>query len=243
MIYVTHDQVEAMTMGDRIAVFNKGHIEQVGPPMELYNQPANEFVATFLGAPRINLIDRPASDGAGAAPPALACPGRRRCRRHGRARGPAARAPARGRRRRGRAGAGGAGRAPGRHVDPAPAGRRRGGPAQRQGGRRAGGRRRRARPSAWCPMPTGRCASTRQGRLRAMSGPKHDPRERAPQRLDTGLARRVRGRPVDPAKWDFDLGNGFFDYRSHSWVPGWGNEELQYYTRRARPTCRSRTAC
>ena len=61
MIYVTHDQVEAMTMGDRIAVFNQGRIEQVGAPMELYNRPANEFVAGFLGAPRINLIDRPAA--------------------------------------------------------------------------------------------------------------------------------------------------------------------------------------
>jgi multiple sugar transport system ATP-binding protein len=59
MIYVTHDQVEAMTMGDRIAVFNKGRIEQLGAPMDLYAQPANEFVATFLGAPRINLIQRP----------------------------------------------------------------------------------------------------------------------------------------------------------------------------------------
>ncbi|MBP6675651.1 MAG: sn-glycerol-3-phosphate ABC transporter ATP-binding protein UgpC [Vitreoscilla sp.] len=59
MIYVTHDQVEAMTMGDRIAVFNKGHIEQLGAPMDLYNRPANEFVAGFIGAPRINLIARP----------------------------------------------------------------------------------------------------------------------------------------------------------------------------------------
>jgi multiple sugar transport system ATP-binding protein len=59
MIYVTHDQVEAMTMGTRIAVFNKGRIEQLGTPLELYNRPANEFVAGFLGAPRINLIDRP----------------------------------------------------------------------------------------------------------------------------------------------------------------------------------------
>ena len=39
------------------------------------------------------------------------------------------------------------------------------------------------------------------------------------------------GEGIDPAKWDFDLGNGFFDYRHHAWVPGWGNEELQYYTR------------
>lgn len=59
MIYVTHDQVEAMTMGDRIAVFNKGIVEQLGEPMDLYNRPANEFVATFLGAPRVNLVDRP----------------------------------------------------------------------------------------------------------------------------------------------------------------------------------------
>jgi multiple sugar transport system ATP-binding protein len=64
MIYVTHDQVEAMTLGDRIAVFNKGIVEQLGPPMELYNHPANEFVATFIGAPRINLIPRPAATGA-----------------------------------------------------------------------------------------------------------------------------------------------------------------------------------
>jgi multiple sugar transport system ATP-binding protein len=59
MIYVTHDQVEAMTMGDRIAVFNQGRVEQLGAPLDLYNAPANEFVAAFLGAPRINLIERP----------------------------------------------------------------------------------------------------------------------------------------------------------------------------------------
>ena len=61
MIYVTHDQVEAMTMGDRIAVFNKGIVEQLGAPLELYNRPANVFVAGFIGAPRINFIDRPAA--------------------------------------------------------------------------------------------------------------------------------------------------------------------------------------
>jgi multiple sugar transport system ATP-binding protein len=60
MIYVTHDQVEAMTMGDRIAVFNQGRIEQIGTPLSLYEQPANEFVATFLGSPRMNLIECPA---------------------------------------------------------------------------------------------------------------------------------------------------------------------------------------
>jgi multiple sugar transport system ATP-binding protein len=59
MIYVTHDQIEAMTLGDRIAVFNAGVIEQLGTPMDLYNQPANEFVATFLGSPKINLINKP----------------------------------------------------------------------------------------------------------------------------------------------------------------------------------------
>jgi multiple sugar transport system ATP-binding protein len=67
MIYVTHDQVEAMTMGDRIAIFNQGLIEQVGTPMQLYKQPANEFVASFLGAPAINLIKRPVHDGAASA--------------------------------------------------------------------------------------------------------------------------------------------------------------------------------
>jgi multiple sugar transport system ATP-binding protein len=70
MIYVTHDQVEAMTMGDRIAVFHQGVVEQLGAPMDLYNRPANEFVAGFIGAPRINLIDRPA-DAAPAAHRAL----------------------------------------------------------------------------------------------------------------------------------------------------------------------------
>ena len=62
MIYVTHDQVEAMTMGTRIAVFNQGRIEQLGAPLALYNAPANEFVAAFLGAPRINLVDAPGHD-------------------------------------------------------------------------------------------------------------------------------------------------------------------------------------
>jgi len=56
MIYVTHDQVEAMTLGDRIAIFNAGKIEQIGPPMELYEQPGNQFVAGFLGSPRMNFI-------------------------------------------------------------------------------------------------------------------------------------------------------------------------------------------
>ena len=59
MVYVTHDQVEAMTLGDRIAVFNQGRIEQLGRPMELYEQPVNLFVAGFLGSPRINVVPRP----------------------------------------------------------------------------------------------------------------------------------------------------------------------------------------
>ncbi|MCZ8186580.1 MAG: sn-glycerol-3-phosphate ABC transporter ATP-binding protein UgpC [Beijerinckiaceae bacterium] len=56
MIYVTHDQVEAMTLANRIVVLNKGRIEQVGTPLELYNRPANLFVAGFIGSPRMNLI-------------------------------------------------------------------------------------------------------------------------------------------------------------------------------------------
>jgi multiple sugar transport system ATP-binding protein len=71
MIYVTHDQVEAMTLGDRIAVFNKGIVEQIGRPLELYNRPANEFVAGFIGAPRINLVPRPPVSGAAAAHAAI----------------------------------------------------------------------------------------------------------------------------------------------------------------------------
>ena len=57
MVYVTHDQVEAMTMADRIAVFNHGVIEQVGTPLELYHHPINKFVAGFIGSPKMNFID------------------------------------------------------------------------------------------------------------------------------------------------------------------------------------------
>ncbi|MCB1357927.1 MAG: sn-glycerol-3-phosphate ABC transporter ATP-binding protein UgpC [Maritimibacter sp.] len=56
MIYVTHDQVEAMTMADRIVVLNEGRIEQVGAPLALYRNPVNHFVASFLGAPRMNFV-------------------------------------------------------------------------------------------------------------------------------------------------------------------------------------------
>lgn len=57
MIYVTHDQVEAMTMGDRICVLNYGRIMQVDTPMNLYNTPANKFVAGFIGAPAMNILE------------------------------------------------------------------------------------------------------------------------------------------------------------------------------------------
>ncbi len=57
MIYVTHDQVEAMTMADKIVVLNGGRIEQVGSPMTLYNQPATPFVAGFIGSPKMNLFE------------------------------------------------------------------------------------------------------------------------------------------------------------------------------------------
>ncbi len=56
MIYVTHDQVEAMTLADRIVVLRAGRIEQVGTPLELYNRPDNLFVAGFIGSPRMNLL-------------------------------------------------------------------------------------------------------------------------------------------------------------------------------------------
>jgi multiple sugar transport system ATP-binding protein len=57
MIYVTHDQVEAMTLGDRIVVMNRGAVQQIDTPRALYEQPANRFVATFIGSPAMNMID------------------------------------------------------------------------------------------------------------------------------------------------------------------------------------------
>ncbi len=57
MIYVTHDQIEAMTLADRIVVLHDGRIEQIGSPMELYNEPANKFVAGFIGSPQMNFIE------------------------------------------------------------------------------------------------------------------------------------------------------------------------------------------
>jgi multiple sugar transport system ATP-binding protein len=57
MIYVTHDQIEAMTMADKIVVLQAGRVEQVGSPLELYHHPANLFVAGFIGSPRMNLME------------------------------------------------------------------------------------------------------------------------------------------------------------------------------------------
>jgi multiple sugar transport system ATP-binding protein len=62
-IYVTHDQVEAMTMADKIVVLNSGDIEQYGSPLELYERPANLFVAGFIGSPAMNLIAAKPIDG------------------------------------------------------------------------------------------------------------------------------------------------------------------------------------
>jgi multiple sugar transport system ATP-binding protein len=62
-VYVTHDQVEAMTMGDRIAVMSDGVLQQVGPPPELYERPVNKFVAAFIGSPAMNFATVQAADG------------------------------------------------------------------------------------------------------------------------------------------------------------------------------------
>ncbi len=69
-IYVTHDQIEAMTMGDKIVVMRDGRIEQTGSPLELYDNPANQFVAGFIGSPAMNFRHAPRAPDAG------------RCRRH-----------------------------------------------------------------------------------------------------------------------------------------------------------------
>ena len=62
-VYVTHDQVEAMTMGDRMAVMSKGELQQVGTPLEVYEQPANLFVASFIGTPPMNFVPATLTDG------------------------------------------------------------------------------------------------------------------------------------------------------------------------------------
>ena len=74
-VYVTHDQIEAMTMADKIVVMQGGRIEQVGAPLELYDRPANVFVAAFIGSPSMNLLDGRISGGMlTLAAPACPCP-------------------------------------------------------------------------------------------------------------------------------------------------------------------------
>ena len=68
MIYVTHDQVEAMTLADRIVVLRQGQVEQIGTPLELYNEPANTFVAGFIGSPSMNFLPATISAGDDGAP-------------------------------------------------------------------------------------------------------------------------------------------------------------------------------
>jgi multiple sugar transport system ATP-binding protein len=65
-VYVTHDQVEAMTMADRIVVLNAGRVEQYGSPLDLYERPANLFVAGFIGSPKMNFVSGPPADQLGA---------------------------------------------------------------------------------------------------------------------------------------------------------------------------------
>jgi multiple sugar transport system ATP-binding protein len=62
-VYVTHDQIEAMTMADKIVVMNNGNIEQVGAPLELYDRPANLFVAGFIGSPAMNILPGATGEG------------------------------------------------------------------------------------------------------------------------------------------------------------------------------------
>src|SRR5690349_3144538 len=71
MIYVTHDQTEAMALGDRIAIMNKGNLEQLGAPMEVYNRPATLFAARFIGSPPMNLIEAEVTNGHLTAPGGL----------------------------------------------------------------------------------------------------------------------------------------------------------------------------
>jgi multiple sugar transport system ATP-binding protein len=66
MIYVTHDQIEAMTMADKIVVLDLGAISQVGAPLELYNRPDNLFVARFIGSPTMNIVKGPSAQKRGA---------------------------------------------------------------------------------------------------------------------------------------------------------------------------------
>ena len=71
MVYVTHDQVEAMSLGHRIAILNKGRVEQIGTPLEVYDRPASLFCAAFIGSPPMNLIEVELAEGALRAPGGL----------------------------------------------------------------------------------------------------------------------------------------------------------------------------
>ena len=104
-IYVTHDQVEAMTLGDRVVVMKDGEVQQMGEPLELYNEPANRFVAGFIGSPGMNFANVRVTEVAGALwaenegirikiPTRIAAPAPPLCRRAGHARDPSGR-PAR----------------------------------------------------------------------------------------------------------------------------------------------------
>ena len=78
MVYVTHDQVEALTLADRIVVMNQGRVEQVGTPLELYQNPANKFVAGFIGSPKMNFVPKEADrffDSKDIADAAISCVG------------------------------------------------------------------------------------------------------------------------------------------------------------------------
>ncbi|WP_426289709.1 ABC transporter ATP-binding protein [Ensifer adhaerens] len=63
IVYVTHDQIEAMTMADKIVVMRAGRVEQIGKPLDLYDRPGNTFVATFIGSPSMNLFEGNVGDG------------------------------------------------------------------------------------------------------------------------------------------------------------------------------------
>ena len=80
MVYVTHDQVEAMSLGHRIAILNQGRVEQIGTPLEVYDRPASLFCATFIGSPPMNLIDVEVADGALRVRGASSSPRRPACR-------------------------------------------------------------------------------------------------------------------------------------------------------------------
>jgi multiple sugar transport system ATP-binding protein len=74
-VYVTHDQIEAMTLGDKVAVMKDGIIQQFGTPKDIYNDPANLFVASFIGSPPMNFIPAPATQGRSPAGAARQRPG------------------------------------------------------------------------------------------------------------------------------------------------------------------------